>query len=936
MAKKSKVLSKNKGVKSGTKGKPKDFAKVKNKVGKQKQKPTNEMKTDVKVKKVQMPAQHALDEKGEEVTHRRLGMVELLGQLQHHSPKVRRDALRGLLELCREHPGVLNVNLARILDSTVVVATDGSPDVRAALRSFQAFLLEAMPQDAVSAFAPTLALQVRSALSHVSGEVREDGLKLLELYLSRLGSEQVLSQNEASRLVGTLCQLHSHVDLVLPCLLQLLQCKSEAVPENVSQASLYDILDGKLQQQGQAEVQADSQIWDFCLRAWMQAGELPRGAANAIRGPHGTLGRPGWMRLRAAAVLEQASAGVLAGHRSARSFSQPSASQVATLSGIVRRAEWPIQVDPASPFRQLADSINLRMARVFALLAAGAAPADASPTHLQRLASAALTAVEQLGKGGARSLANNGRGLGPEAAASAVASIALAEDSQVKPFSATASLCHCFRVLDHLWCGFSSFQSLDADVGRLAEVTSALSSGTGKNEEELAPTTAAMLAIPLTASLIGLQPEPIPCLGRVWPEALSRREGLATTIEEARPGTVLRWATTWPKMLWYLGSSQPQLTGFLLAVLLKLAKAAKPGSIHETLLASTLPLLVPFVAGMPGEEKPPPLARLPADVQLSAAALLLHFPRFTFRLVTAVAELLCRWSEAAADNAAWPDARLSTDCCELLLEAVLRGHPQTSELLVSRLRAALAILKAPSSSSGSDAGSELSVKLATAVAGWVMEVSETSASEERSLGRPVSRCSADHRRHLAFRSLAWPLCKEVCCAGARALCFFYFSARHLPEARDAEPEGTLFMREVFETLVVSHGQEVFKPKGLSVPGCKPLRGEGADQRHLPHLFVFAWMRAYPQQAAYELLAPCAQQLLGSKGAHLAHLPWVLAEAISYRNACSIRTDSWGKQGLGDFTHRLAPASPMEVRKQLEALHIDALSAQHFLAALPLL
>lgn len=58
-------------------------------VGKQKQKPTNEMKTDVKVKKawrsiffglstckfsqVQMPAQHALDEKGEEVTHRRQG-----------------------------------------------------------------------------------------------------------------------------------------------------------------------------------------------------------------------------------------------------------------------------------------------------------------------------------------------------------------------------------------------------------------------------------------------------------------------------------------------------------------------------------------------------------------------------------------------------------------------------------------------------------------------------------------------------------------------------------------------------------------------------------------------------------------------------------------------------------------------------------------------
>lgn len=41
----------------------------------------------------------------------RLGLSELLAHLQHHSSKVRRDALRGLLELCRDHPGVLNVSL---------------------------------------------------------------------------------------------------------------------------------------------------------------------------------------------------------------------------------------------------------------------------------------------------------------------------------------------------------------------------------------------------------------------------------------------------------------------------------------------------------------------------------------------------------------------------------------------------------------------------------------------------------------------------------------------------------------------------------------------------------------------------------------------------------------------------------------------------------
>ena len=39
----------------------------------------------------------------------RLGLGELLAQLQHHSARGRRDARKGLLELCREHPGVLNV-----------------------------------------------------------------------------------------------------------------------------------------------------------------------------------------------------------------------------------------------------------------------------------------------------------------------------------------------------------------------------------------------------------------------------------------------------------------------------------------------------------------------------------------------------------------------------------------------------------------------------------------------------------------------------------------------------------------------------------------------------------------------------------------------------------------------------------------------------------
>jgi hypothetical protein len=45
----------------------------------------------------------------------RLGLGELLAHLQHHSAKVRRDALKGLLELCRDHPGVLNVTRVKMV-----------------------------------------------------------------------------------------------------------------------------------------------------------------------------------------------------------------------------------------------------------------------------------------------------------------------------------------------------------------------------------------------------------------------------------------------------------------------------------------------------------------------------------------------------------------------------------------------------------------------------------------------------------------------------------------------------------------------------------------------------------------------------------------------------------------------------------------------------
>lgn len=1001
MARKSKVLSKTKSSASkGSKRKAKDFTKVKNKVGKSKKAPLNETKTDFKVKKVQLPSQSALDEKGEEVTHRRLGLAELLAHLQHHSPKVRRDALRGLLELCKEHDSVLQVHLSRVLDSLAMVATDGSMDVRASFRSFQAYMLEALPQDAIAAFSTNLALQVRSALSHVSAEVREDGLKLLELYLSRLGSEQVLSHNEASRVVGTLCQLHSHVDLVLPCLLQLQPCfkRSGTAKDGVlepgraiAQVSMQDVLEGKLRgqqpglegaQAGQAQL--DSQIWDFCLRAWMQAGDLPRGSTKAGRGQLEVLSRPGWICLRVVAVLERTLEGLVAGSTSSMSASsQPSAAQVASLSGLVRREEWPMRVDAQSPFRQLADSINLRMARVMALLACGAAPADTAPKHLQRLAQAALAVVEDLALTAARSFAQSARGAesgGADAAAAAVTAIGLAAGEEVKPFSVTGTLSHSLQVLDHLWsCVGSSIvpgqdpsTSLLAaeDRRRLVEVTSCMAAGTGEAGEEVVATPASLLSVPLTASLLGLRPSTSPDipagLRRTWPEVLLQQGEvcLADFAEEAKPNACLQWASAWPKLLWYIGAADARLSSFLLVLIIELSKlATKPGGLHERILAPVLPLLVPFLAGMPGSrERPPPLALLSAPgPQQLAASVLPHFPRLKPPLLAVLADVVCRWSEAARDSAEMP--HLSQECSEQLLEGCLRGRAaQREELLVPRLRAAMAVLKVvphrkPSSDTGASRCEQCALRLASVIAAWVMEdLCEASFSEDAALFKPVSAYSYDERRRLAFQSLAWPIALQMCTASlaGRGLSFFFFCAARLPQASGASTAsaGCHFLREIFDVLVVRHGAAAITPNALSLPQ-HPMVGRSAQAAEL---FVIAWMRVsiVPREWCYELLVKlCTQHLLELtaknstmlQGGSSIPTALVLVQAIQYRNAHSLRTTDWGQLEIGNVVDKRLAGGPDEIRTLLEQVFSELCSStseagaaanDQIAAALPLL
>lgn len=940
MAKKSKVLSKGKKQKQA----PKDFAKVKNKVGKSKKAASNDTKTDFKVRKVQLTSQSALEEKGDEVTHRKLGLLELLGQLQHHSNRVRRDAVSGLHELCREHDGVLRTNLARIIDATSMIAIDSSAEVRSAFRDFQAWLLDAVQQKTFEAFASTLALQVRSALSHVSNDVREDGLRLLELYLSKLGSNRVLSRSEAAQLVETLCHLNSHAGFVLPCLLKLLpplqlnQASGLSTSTNAElatvQVSLQDILEGNLQMQFEQggdlvdkSAVSDSQIWAFCLRAWLQSGDLSQ--AKGGRAGQDGAGKPGWIKLRAVAVLER-SLEVMSHAASSvvgTSALRPSAAQVATLSGIVRRGEWPLRVDASSPFRVLTDSVNLRMARVFALLAAGGAPPDIAKKHIQRLADASLLLLEEFAQSSQVSMATNSSGIAAVVSSTAAsnASVQSSElEAEVRLTSTIASISYALRTLDLLWsCVANTDQDLHCkifgqdDVVRLVKLTAVFA--TGSDNQDVAPTSSMLLSVPLTAGLLGLRPTAIApsmpaALRSSWPASLARlgEPCLAREVEEAMPGTATVWCQNWPKLLWHLAASDQTLSAFLVSIVLELCKrAAQPECLHKQLLSSTLPLLVPFIAGLPGVDAPPPLAMLAPDPdgpQVLAVTLLQYFPRMSEKLAGMLCKLICNWSEvgAAADSEAG-QPYLGADCCELILEAVLRAHEDRSdEMLVLRMKVAARVLRVlPKTETPSEdsaiKGERCAVRMTDAVAGWLME--QTSKSS-----LPVEGLSLDDQCHLSFQSMVWPLvlqllddCPQL---APRALSFFFFCAVRLPSGGSGPTIGSMqFLRSVFDSFAVRNSAQSLHPrlvhpadssarraigvgraKALQLRICEHTRGDGTSRPplgksaisnededfaegayHLAQMFVTAWMRCVPiskQDSAYELLVKlCAQRML---------------------------------------------------------------------------
>ena len=902
MAKKSKVLKK------GSIG-PKDFLKKKQKVGKKKKPATNATSTDIRAKQVQMPSQSVLGERGEEVTHRKLGLLELLGQLNHHSPKVRRDALRGLQELCTTYGSVLRGNLARILEGCTPAAIDAHSEVRSAFRAFQTMLLETLPPSTLTAFAPTLALQIRSGLSHVSNEVRKDGLVLLNLYASHFGCADVLSDVEAIRVIEILCQMTSLIDTSLSCLYKLLQSfgqPSESQSELVSETPLRALLQVRLMSASTAVtsrrvVSQDSPIWSFCVRAWMQAGEV---AGPGSTQENGRTSAPLWVRLRSAAVMERALEGAAkteTGVEAALTLS-PSANQIKILAGIVKRGEWPIRAEcGGKDIQTLVTSLNVRMARVIGLLAVRGSD-DASGLNLFRLVHAAMSFLDAL------SIARFGRGGSAATAAAALAAESASPSGDAGLLGNVAVCGYAIRTLDLFWSCTEQLHASRAshlrgarfvlgpeEVAKLASITARFVCGGQPDGEpcaDFASSPSAILAIPLAASLVGLHPNSAsthPAAVRLgWPTAFVGAGDfcLIEAIDGVVPGATETWVTAWPKLLWYLGGSDPELSTFLMELLLELARrSARPEGFHRGLFTVACPLLAPFFLGLGAGEDPPPVANLPSHAggpQSVAAALLSNFPKASERFVGLLTQVMCSWSDVGSTTTT-VHGRLGSAFCVRVLETILRvGFVDSERPVAVRLRVALTVLCAelgkPASCDQKARAEESALLFADVVAEWLM-----SSTIDPEWGLGVTSARIDDRCRLALRTLAWPLCMKLLARPAlapRSLCFLFFCVTRLPDVEHAIAVSELaaawsFLVEVFDaTFRRGGGAAVFAPstsgtKAILGPLCDPERSGAArvgstlkdvDEtkglQRLGRLFVIIWMRSVPvsaRDAAYELL-----------------------------------------------------------------------------------
>lgn len=178
-----------------------DFKRVKSKVGR-KLKRANETKTDYTVKSINLPSQNlkteSLGGSGDEndtvLTKRMVSMADLIRQCRHYSPKIRLNAVQGMLELLQAHDvSRTGQSLSQVLQCALECLVDSTGKVRKVVLQVLVALFRSPGgpsrdhQHKLKPFVPLLLVHVFKAMTHLSHDVSVDGIEALSSMLSHLG-----------------------------------------------------------------------------------------------------------------------------------------------------------------------------------------------------------------------------------------------------------------------------------------------------------------------------------------------------------------------------------------------------------------------------------------------------------------------------------------------------------------------------------------------------------------------------------------------------------------------------------------------------------------------------------------------------------------------------------------------------------------------------
>ncbi|GMK54002.1 hypothetical protein CspeluHIS016_0105880 [Cutaneotrichosporon spelunceum] len=176
-----------------------DFKKAKLKLGKGKKAASNATDTSFKARSIALPSQKSLQRalaqqadaspSSTPATAAGLGLDDVLVRTRHPNSHVRNEAIGQLREVLAAGVslgvpmGERHGEVAKVVSGIGSLISDDEQSVRRALHDFVGWYISRLPPLALSAYLPTLTLQISSGLSHIFPAIRLDTCRLVLLLL---------------------------------------------------------------------------------------------------------------------------------------------------------------------------------------------------------------------------------------------------------------------------------------------------------------------------------------------------------------------------------------------------------------------------------------------------------------------------------------------------------------------------------------------------------------------------------------------------------------------------------------------------------------------------------------------------------------------------------------------------------------------------------